>query len=131
MAGTILLGIGIAGSDLDILLCAHDLRALESGLRLLLSPYDAFGIYLADTRGSAAAVCNFEVDGLPIELFATEQDTHQQLAYRHLFKEHEILQPKGPAFADPIRALKVQGIKTEPAFARLLGLWGRPIPHST
>lgn len=40
--------------------------------------------------------------------------------------EHQILLEKGESFRQEIISLKKQGIKTEPAFAQLLGLSGDP-----
>ena len=40
--------------------------------------------------------------------------------------EHEILELKGPPFKAVILELKRAGLKTEPAFAKALGLTGNP-----
>ncbi|HRF37192.1 MAG TPA: DUF4269 domain-containing protein, partial [Saprospiraceae bacterium] len=47
-----------------------------------------------------------------------------QNAYRHLLIEARLLEERGPEFRQQIIELKQQGVKTEPAFARLLGLEG-------
>lgn len=43
-----------------------------------------------------------------------------------MIKEYTILLEKGEEFRKQIIALKLRGIKTEPAFADLLGLEGDP-----
>ncbi len=50
----------------------------------------------------------------------------QQNAYKHMVVEDRILKRLGPVFRDNVRKLKSSGVKTEPAFARLLGLEGDP-----
>ena len=43
-----------------------------------------------------------------------------------MIAEWLIMRERGPAFANAIRSLKRRGVKTEPAFARLLKLRGDP-----
>lgn len=50
----------------------------------------------------------------------------QQGAFRHLVAEFALLQRYGDDLRKRIRALKVGGMKTEPAFAHALGLDGDP-----
>jgi len=40
--------------------------------------------------------------------------------------ENRILKEKGSKFKQRLKELKADGIKTEPAFAKLLGLHGNP-----
>ncbi|WP_343330978.1 DUF4269 domain-containing protein [Polaribacter staleyi] len=49
-----------------------------------------------------------------------------QNAYRHMIVENKILKEKGFEFKQSIKKLKSNGTKTEPAFAKLLGLEGNP-----
>ena len=43
-----------------------------------------------------------------------------------MLAEYKILNNKGLEFKNEIKELKAKGIKTEPAFAKLLGLKGDP-----
>ncbi|MCH5690657.1 DUF4269 domain-containing protein [Niabella sp. W65] len=78
------------------------------------------------TGKEETVVVNFFADGFEIEIFAQNIPTRQQMAYRHLVIEHELLNQYGEVFRQQVVALKKQGYKTEPAFARLLKLEGDP-----
>lgn len=61
-----------------------------------------------------------------IEIYATDIDTEKQNGYLHMIKEYEILQARNDSFKMEIIKLKKQGIKTEPAFCKLLNISGDP-----
>jgi hypothetical protein len=65
-----------------------------------------------------AWVANFYAHGFEFELFAQQKPTSQQTAYKHLVVEYQLLEIGGQQAREPIRELKQQGLKTEPAFAR-------------
>lgn len=71
-------------------------------------------------------IANFQIDGFAIEIFGQNLPTRQQVSYRHMLIEYEVLIQKGESFRQKIIDLKKQGLKTEPAFALLLGLKGDP-----
>ena len=48
------------------------------------------------------------------------------MGYLHMVIEYKILLQKGESFRQQVIALKQSGLKTEPAFAQLLGLPGNP-----
>ena len=58
------------------------------------------------------------------EIFGQNIPTEKQNAYRHMLIEKEILNERGIEFRNKIMELKHSGIKTEPAFAQLIGLTG-------
>ncbi|MEZ4942221.1 MAG: DUF4269 domain-containing protein [Saprospiraceae bacterium] len=126
LTGTIPIGIDIDSSDLDICCNAPDLPAFRAAVETGFRDAPGFSIREKSIHGQACVVANFELDGFPVELFGQAVPTRQQNAYRHMLVEHRILQERGAAFRQQIIALKKQGIKTEPAFARLLGLNGDP-----
>lgn len=61
-----------------------------------------------------------------MEIFGQPVPTKQQMGYRHLIAEHKLLMKHGETFRQKIIKLKKQGYKTEPAFAKALGLKGDP-----
>ncbi len=126
LAGTVPLGIDIEDSDLDILLYTHDFKKLEVELRLHFGNCLNFEIRTIIVNGHAALVGNFDTDNFKIELFAQNLPTDRQMAYQHLLIEYEILNAKDENFRKAIIQLKKEGLKTEPAFAKLLGLEGDP-----
>lgn len=123
LVGTIPIDIDIANSDIDIILEAKDLKSLNTFLLQNFSKYKNYNCCMVETD---KLVCNFEIDNMLIELFATDQKTDQQNGYLHMIKEYEILQCKGADFAQQVRALKISGLKTEPAFCQLLTITGDP-----
>lgn len=71
-------------------------------------------------------ICKFQLEEFPVELFAQDQPTYLQNAYLHMIKEFEILEKENHEFRRKIIELKKLGLKTEPAFAKLLGSNGDP-----
>lgn len=114
LSGTIPLGITIPGSDLDILMSASDLDILA---KLIQDNYPMSQIKVTDRL-----VANFEYRGLPIEIYAEERPVLEQNAHRHLRIEGRLLKLLGHNFKNKVIELKRQGLKTEPAFAKLLEL---------
>ena len=67
---------------------------------------------------------SFTLEGFVIEIYGQPIPVRDQAAYRHMLAEYKILQEKGEAFRQQIIELKKQGLKTEPAFGKLLGIEG-------
>jgi hypothetical protein len=128
LAGTVPLGIDIAGSDLDVL-CAVP-EAAQTRFAALLRAH--FGVQpdfrLAQRRigGHATTVCGFRYESEEIEVFGQALPVAQQHGWRHLLVERAVLAAGGETWRTAVRALKRRGLKTEPAFAQLLGLPGDP-----
>jgi hypothetical protein len=85
-----------------------------------------FRIAVKTKRGTETVVAGFVSGGFVIEIFGQPAPVQQQNAWRHMLIENAILQEQGEEFRRQIIGLKKQGIKTEPAFAQLLGLSGDP-----
>ncbi len=126
LAGTIPLGIDIYGSDLDILCQAADLEGLAAQVRQLFGGRTGFTAQIKPIRGQRSLVAEFEHAGFPIQIFAQNTPVERQNAYRHLLVEYRLLETGGDPMREAIRELKLDGLKTEPAFAQLLGLEGDP-----
>lgn len=124
LVGTVPIDIDIPGSDLDIICCAADLLQFEAYLIQSFSRMPAFTVKRLDAR--SAVVGRFMLDGWAVEIWCQDLPTTQQLGYRHMLVEYELLERFGPAFRQQVRALKVQGYKTEPAFASVMGIAGDP-----
>ncbi|SFP85651.1 DUF4269 domain-containing protein [Hymenobacter arizonensis] len=128
LAGTIPLAVDVPDSDLDII-CEVSLSSQASFTILLQNLYghlDNFHIKHTTSRGYESIVSSFRYDGVAIEVFGQALPTNQQYAFRHLVVEAAILEVGGEAWRTAIHRLKQQGLKTEPAFARLLNLPGDP-----
>ena len=126
LAGTIPIEINVSNSDLDVLCCAADLELFEALIQESFSEMPDFTLHNGTIREEPFVLCTFQTNYFPIEIFAQHIPSVQQFAFRHLLIEHYLLEKNGPEFKAKIVALKGQGVKTEPAFAQLLGLDGDP-----
>ncbi|MGN8057993.1 DUF4269 domain-containing protein [Pedobacter sp. 22163] len=124
LVGTIPINIDIENSDLDIICEVSDKNEFIYKLNALFGSEKEFTIY--ESPKFDATKANFIIDGFEIEIFGQNTPTTQQNAYRHMLIEHKLLLAKGEKFRLDIIGLKNQGYKTEPAFAKLLGLEGNP-----
>lgn len=123
LAGTIPIGIDIEGSDLDIICCYRDREGFTTLLHRCFAAYEGFR---CDARGASVVVASFRAGEFEIEIYGDILPSRQQNGWRHMLVEHRLLQEHGDEFRRQVIALKRQGVKTEPAFAKLLGLEGDP-----
>jgi Domain of unknown function (DUF4269) len=130
LVGTYPLGLQIDGSDLDIACTCDDLAAFERALRASLAAVAAAasGPIRIERLPLApeAVVAAFTWEDLAIEIFCQPLPVYEQAGFRHLVVEGRLLAIGGAALRDRVRELKRAGVKTEPAFARVLGLEGDP-----
>lgn len=126
LAGTIPIGIDLPESDLDIICQCSDHAAFSSLVEQLYSDRAGFTIYTNDEADPCSTVANFRIEGFEVEVFAQNVPSREQYAFRHMLIEHALLQAKGREFKEQIVQLKRAGLKTEPAFAKALGLEGDP-----
>jgi len=125
MIGTPPLGIDIATSDIDIACYSEDLDYFEMHCT---QAFGAIGDYSSTTttaQSIATAIVRFTSHGWDIEIFCQPTPVEQQWGVRHYRIEQRILK-LAPHVAPMIREMKEGGLKTEPAFASLLGLKGDP-----
>ncbi|WMJ71639.1 GNAT family N-acetyltransferase [Cytophagaceae bacterium ABcell3] len=126
LTGTIPLGIGLPDSDLDISCECKDHIAFTKDLAEAFDQYPDFKIWTNTHYGIKSTIASFSYEGQAIEIFGQNVPTDKQNSFRHMLIERRILQEKGTEFKNQIVELKKQGVKTEPAFAQLLGLEGDP-----
>jgi hypothetical protein len=124
LVGTIPIEIDIENSDLDIICCVKNKEIfIERAVHYF---ENEIGFKITEHDDPYSITVQFTIDDFDIELFGQSIPTKRQLAYRHMIVEHELLLKKGKAFKQRIIELKRQGFKTEPAFAKELGLEGEP-----
>lgn len=127
LVGTFPLGLQVPGSDLDV---ACDCAALAEFVAALQASLAAQGRGPADIEflpgEPAACVATLALDGLEVEVFCQRLPVARQAGFRHMIVEGRLLCLGGAALRERVRALKREGLKTEPAFARVLGLAGDP-----
>lgn len=126
LSGTIPIQIDIDSSDLDITCYCKDHIMFTKVLQSLYGDYLDFEVYTHDNYDLRSTVAKFKFRDFEIEIFGQNRPTQEQNAYRHMLIEHLILEMNDANFRNRIIALKESGIKTEPAFAQLLGLKGDP-----
>jgi hypothetical protein len=126
LAGTFPLGIETPQSDLDILCFAQDLDRFAELVRNVYGDEDDFEVRQTEKNGLPTVICNFRVRNIPVELFAQPRPIEEQNAYRHLVAEARLLREGGEEALQAIRALKLEGMKTEPAFGEYFCLPGDP-----
>jgi len=124
LAGTIPIGINVTGSDLDILCYARDLAEFSTFVNTHFGEKDEYTTWERGEGKYKAVVASFRLEVFGIELFGQNIPPTEQQAYRHMIIEYKLLEQYGEDFRKKIIALKQMGYKTEPAFAKLLGLEG-------
>ncbi|MDL2296608.1 DUF4269 domain-containing protein [Bacteroidales bacterium OttesenSCG-928-B11] len=125
LTGTIPLSIDIDTSDLDIICCYKDAAEFRDCLQQFAS-YPEYKLEEKDIHQQPSIIASFRLESFPVEIFGQKLPVTEQQSYRHLLIENRILLLMGDTFKDHVIKLKQQGIKTEPAFAQLLGLEGDP-----
>jgi hypothetical protein len=122
--GTIPLNIDIETSDIDIICYVRDNNQFIEALVSYFQNMKEFRVIKNTSFNSIKA--NFYIEDFEFEIFGQDLESLQQNAYQHMIIEHRLLIEKGEKFRQEIIELKRQGLKTEPAFAKLLGLNGNP-----
>jgi len=126
LAGTFPLGLDGAASDLDVICQAGDPARFADRLARAFGSRPGFRVRLLSVGARPTVVAHFREEGFPVEVFAQVRPTRAQRAVRHLQVEARLLELHGEPLRLCVRALKTRGVKTEPAFARCLGLAGDP-----
>ena len=123
LVGTIPLGIDIENSDLDIVCQVYDFEEFKQILQDNFSAYRNFKIINKDKD---IIVCNFIENNMEIEIYASNIESDKSNGYRHMIIEYKLLKLYGDQFKEEVIKLKREGLKTEPAFAKMLNLNGDP-----
>ena len=126
LVGTVPIDIYLPESDLDIICEVYDFDRFEEIVTDKFGNNDNFKCYRRTINGLPRFVSNFTCDGWLIEIFAQVIPTIQQNGFKHMSVEDRILNILGDSGRLLIKKLKNIGLKTEPAFARMLKLKGDP-----
>lgn len=126
LVGTVPLDIQIPGSDLDLICEVHDFETFRMESDAHFAHYTGYTVHKREVDGMPRIKVNFHCEHWPIELFGQPVPTTQQNGYRHMMIEARLLSLYGESFKQAIIQLKQNGLKTEPAFAKLLHLEGNP-----
>lgn len=126
LAGTIPIAVDVPGSDLDILCSFKDKNEFKQIVTALFENEINFTIGEIEVYGHTCVVANFDKAGYPFEIFAQAIPVREQMGYRHMVIEHQLLQQHGEPLRHEVIRLKQAGYKTEPAFCMALGIEGNP-----
>ncbi|WP_306413720.1 DUF4269 domain-containing protein [Cellulophaga baltica] len=126
LTGTIPIEIDMPESDLDIICECQNHSEFKAYLLDQFSQKKDFKVYSILQNDIESTIAEFKTENFLFEIFGQNIPTEKQDAYRHMIIERNILEEKGFEFKQKVKDLKSSGIKTEPAFAKLLGLEGNP-----
>lgn len=124
LVGTIPINIDITDSDLDIICCFEEPDLFYNTITKHFANESGFSMKNVLLPEGTAIVAQFELESYKIEVFGQNIPTKSQKACKHMLIEHRILSERGEKFREKIIELKMNGHKTEPAFAVALGLKG-------
>ncbi|KAF2332006.1 DUF4269 domain-containing protein [Flavobacterium daemonense] len=126
LVGTIPINIDIENSDLDIICYWLNKNHFVEKITSLFKKKPDFKIIETIINQQESVIASFKLDDFEIEIFGQDVPTQNQNGYRHMIIEHQILESRDEIFRQEIIQLKKNGYKTEPAFAKLLGLKNDP-----
>jgi hypothetical protein len=125
VAGTPPLGLDLPGSDIDVLCFAPDARIFSDIVWHAFSDAPAF-IAKQWVDPPRAVVVSFEAAGWQIQLYGEAIPVERQRGWRHFAVERRLLAFGGHDLRAAVLTLRQRGMKTERAFAAVLGLRGDP-----
>ncbi|MDQ0207706.1 DUF4269 domain-containing protein [Alkalicoccobacillus murimartini] len=125
LCGTVPIGIDVDTSDLDIVMYIDEdhFTEVEAEMTRLYGQYEEFRVKRYEVRGIPTIKANFVYRQYEFELFGQPRCVTKQNAYLHMLIEATLLKQK-PLLRRQIIRLKNLGLKTEPAFCKVLGLEG-------
>lgn len=122
LTGTIPIEIDIEGSDLDIVCSVKNFDEFEKKVSERYGKLEDYRVRKVED----SIVINFYYEKMEIELYGNDRASDMQNAYLHMLVEAKLLELGGRELRREIIELKKSGIKTEPAFCRVLGVEGNP-----
>lgn len=128
--GTPPLGLDMPTSDIDLICHARDSEAFSRAVRRMFGREENFTLERLDAP-LRPVVVNFRRSGWPIEIYAIDQPASEQPGWLHFDVERRLLRLGDETFTHAVRQLRLEGLKTEPAFAAALRLEGDPFQALT
>ena len=123
VVGTPPLGLDLSTSDIDVICFAPDADAFTCAVWKAFGPRPEFRMWQWIGR-DRPVVANFADAGWMIEVFGQASPISDQFGWRHFLVEQRLLALGGDSFREAVMAQRTSGMKTEPAFAAVLGLDG-------
>lgn len=126
VVGTLPLDLFTEKSDIDVLCCFSNAEEFAEKAFFALRMFDNFHIDRKEVGGVDSVIVRLNYGDFDFEIVAQKTPVREQVAFRHMVAEWKILSQQDGAFRQKVLELKKGGVKTEPAFAELLGLKGDP-----
>lgn len=126
LVGTIPINIATEDSDVDIVCSFESQDKFKEEINRNFNTYPEYSVVQKSFQDEPTVVVRFKMGAFPVEIFAQRKPSNQQMAFLHMLIEHKILEEEGKDFRKAIIELKENGLKTEPAFTKLLNLQGDP-----
>lgn len=125
--GSVPLDIHGPGADADICCSASDdLDRFEAFLRSEFGSLAGASVSPNLHAGEASIIAKFSLGDLPVEIYGRNRPVETHESYIHWLAEHRLLELADDRLREDVRVAKAGGLKTEPAFADVLGLGGEP-----
>lgn len=124
IAGTFPLSVNIDSSDIDILISAKNLTFMKDVLIENFKKYSDFKCKEVLVQNEPSIIVTFSYKNINFEIFGQCTPSVRQKAYRHFLIEERLLKIGGDSFKEKVLSARKQGMKTEPAFAKVLNLKG-------
>lgn len=125
VAGTPPLGLDMPASDIDVLCHAPDADAFAAVVQSAFG--DAADFFLRRWQDAdGTVVAGFTAHGWAFEIFGQARPVEEQAGWRHFEVERRLLALGGAGLRAAVLQARREGLKTEPAFAAVLGLPGNP-----
>lgn len=125
VAGTPPLGLDLPTSDIDVLCFAPD--PTHFAAVVWAGFHDRTGFAIRQWVGAdRPVIADFTAYDWPIQVFGQAKPVHEQNGWRHFVVERRLLELGGIKFRAAVARARSGGLKTEPAFATVLGLAGDP-----
>ena len=125
VVGTPPLGLDLPASDIDVVWGTPDADAFAAAVWNAFGTYAKFRMWQNITL-DPPVVATFAAAGGTIELFGRASPVSEQHEWRHFLVEQRLLALWGDSFRAAVTARRSTSMKTEPAFAAVLGLDGHP-----
>ncbi|MCY4265388.1 MAG: DUF4269 domain-containing protein [Gammaproteobacteria bacterium] len=120
VVSTLWVDLATESSDIDVICEFHDPIDFKDDVQTSCQQFEAFHINSKDDW----VLASFEKDAFQFEIYGCNVPVKQQAGYQHFRVMQRLTMLGGVQFCEAVKFLKRQGLKTEPAIARLLGLSG-------
>ncbi len=122
VVSTLWVGLDIPGSDIDIICQYKEPNRFSADVIDCCQQLPEFTIQ----KNESTVVARCQLQAFPLEIFGSPKPIKEQSAYLHFQVMQRLVALASEEFRMQVRCLKREGVKTEPAIAKLMQLSGDP-----